>query len=165
MLTSPRIPCVRRNAIPVFSAAGTSWPRRRLFTPPRNLGLAARTTRTRCFDWEDEGSDLEAEILEFMKSSSKPESFPTRIELVEAGRVDLAEAVVSRGGWLSFGWDSETEEEIGNNGAWNDNNNDDDDKDCSNFGEAKLHDEEASSILSLYPYANNETEYGSTTLC
>lgn len=66
-----------------------------------------------CKDWDDntgeEGgfSPLEAEILEFMRNSKNPLEFPTKEELVAAGRVDLAEAIVRRGGWLAFGWDLE----------------------------------------------------------
>ncbi|EXB63804.1 hypothetical protein L484_021075 [Morus notabilis] len=64
----------------------------------------------RCKDWDCEGDfALEAEILEFMKSSEKPDAFPSRKELVDAGRMDLAEAIVKRGGWLSMGWDLEEE--------------------------------------------------------
>ncbi|MED6206696.1 hypothetical protein PIB30_029309 [Stylosanthes scabra] len=61
---------------------------------------------------EDEGvaeegvlSPLETEILEFMRSSKNPSAFPSREELLEAGRVDLADAIVTKGGWLAFGWD------------------------------------------------------------
>ncbi|MED6128808.1 hypothetical protein PIB30_101514, partial [Stylosanthes scabra] len=50
-------------------------------------------------------SPLETEILEFMRSSKNPSAFPTREELLEAGRVDLADAIVTKGGWLAFGWD------------------------------------------------------------
>lgn len=64
----------------------------------------------RCRDWDGEGDfALEAEILEFMKSSERPEAFPSRKELVDAGRMDLAEAIVKRGGWLSMGWDLDEE--------------------------------------------------------
>ncbi|RWW82878.1 hypothetical protein BHE74_00008636 [Ensete ventricosum] len=49
--------------------------------------------------------DVEAEIYEFMRRSAKPMDFPTRDELVAAGRADLAETVAARGGWLTFGWD------------------------------------------------------------
>jgi hypothetical protein len=48
---------------------------------------------------------LEEDIFEFMRKSKKPDVFPTRGELIEAGRRDLAEAVIAQGGWLSFGWD------------------------------------------------------------
>lgn len=50
-------------------------------------------------------SSLEAEILEFMQKSENPGAFPTKDELVAAGRVDLAEAIVKEGGWLAYGWD------------------------------------------------------------
>ncbi|MCD7472166.1 hypothetical protein HAX54_013173 [Datura stramonium] len=52
---------------------------------------------------------LEAEILAFMEKSQNPHAFPTRKDLEKAGRVDLLEAIKSRGGWYSFGWDSEEE--------------------------------------------------------
>lgn len=55
-------------------------------------------------------ADVEAEIYEFMQNSAKPTDFPTKQELVAAGRADLAEAVVARGGWLAFGWDLEINE-------------------------------------------------------
>ncbi|CAJ1931679.1 unnamed protein product [Sphenostylis stenocarpa] len=59
----------------------------------------------RCKDWGGEFSSLEAQILEFMQSSDKPEAFPTKEELVAAGRVDLVNAIVNEGGWLAFGWE------------------------------------------------------------
>ncbi|WMV28515.1 hypothetical protein MTR67_021900 [Solanum verrucosum] len=52
---------------------------------------------------------LEAEILAFMEKSQNPDAFPTRKDLEKAGRVDLIEAIRNRGGWYSFGWDSEEE--------------------------------------------------------
>ncbi|KAA8532950.1 hypothetical protein F0562_032933 [Nyssa sinensis] len=62
--------------------------------------------------WESEGdSALEAAILEFMKKSEKPDVFPTKKDLVEAGRMDLVEAIVKKGGWLSLGWDLDDENE------------------------------------------------------
>ncbi|PSR85041.1 Protein PTST like [Actinidia chinensis var. chinensis] len=69
-----------------------------------------------CKNWESEGDlALETEILEFMKESERPEAFPTKEELIDAGRMDLVEAIVKRGGWFSLGWDlgdeSEHEEE------------------------------------------------------
>lgn len=39
-----------------------------------------------------------------MCRSAKPGAFPTREELVAAGRADLAAAVASSGSWLSLGW-------------------------------------------------------------
>lgn len=50
--------------------------------------------------------DLEEAIYEFMRRSDKPGAFPTRAELVAAGRADLAAAVDACGGWLSLGWSS-----------------------------------------------------------
>ncbi|XP_012568263.1 protein PTST homolog 2, chloroplastic isoform X2 [Cicer arietinum] len=60
---------------------------------------------TRCKDWVGDLSSLEEEILEFMKNSDNPETFPSKEELIKAGRLDLAEAIVKEGGWLSYGWD------------------------------------------------------------
>ncbi|PUZ37557.1 hypothetical protein GQ55_9G129200 [Panicum hallii var. hallii] len=50
--------------------------------------------------------ELEEAIYDFMRRSAKPGAFPTREELVAAGRADLAAAVASSGGWLSLGWSS-----------------------------------------------------------
>jgi hypothetical protein len=50
--------------------------------------------------------ELEEAIYDFMRRSDKPGRFPTREELVAAGRADLAAAVASSGGWLSLGWSS-----------------------------------------------------------
>ena len=44
-----------------------------------------------------------------MRRSKKPDVFPTKEELIEAGKRGLAEAVVAQGGWLAFGWDLEKE--------------------------------------------------------
>nr|XP_043624509.1 protein PTST homolog 2, chloroplastic isoform X2 [Erigeron canadensis] len=52
---------------------------------------------------------LEQEILEFMKISKNPDDFPTKKELLEAGRVDLVNAIAKKGGWLSFGWDDDSD--------------------------------------------------------
>lgn len=54
--------------------------------------------------------ELEEEILAFMEISENPNVFPTRKELEKAGRVDLVEAIKKRGGWFSFGWDSEDDD-------------------------------------------------------
>ncbi|XP_011006588.1 PREDICTED: uncharacterized protein LOC105112553 isoform X3 [Populus euphratica] len=58
-------------------------------------------------DWESsEGSiALETEILEFMNSSKNPEMFPSKKQLIDAGRMDLVEAILKEGGWLALGWD------------------------------------------------------------
>ncbi|KAJ0095168.1 hypothetical protein Patl1_16311 [Pistacia atlantica] len=53
---------------------------------------------------------LEAAILEFMKSSENPERFPTKKQLMDAGRMDLVEAITRQGGWLTFGWDLDDDE-------------------------------------------------------
>ncbi|GJN23704.1 hypothetical protein PR202_gb11373 [Eleusine coracana subsp. coracana] len=50
--------------------------------------------------------DLEEAIYDFMRRSAKPGAFPTREELLAAGRADLAAAVASCGGWLALGWSS-----------------------------------------------------------
>ncbi|KAJ0679672.1 putative [Hydroxymethylglutaryl-CoA reductase (NADPH)] kinase [Helianthus annuus] len=47
---------------------------------------------------------LEGEILEFMKSSRNPNDFPTEKELLDAGRSDLVDAIIKKGGWMSLGW-------------------------------------------------------------
>ncbi|KAL5100356.1 hypothetical protein RYX36_004683 [Vicia faba] len=72
-----------------------------------NRGLCWSCSRflTRCKDWAGDFSSLEDEILEFMQKSENPDAFPTKEELVKAGRADLAEAIVKEGGWLSYGWD------------------------------------------------------------
>ncbi|GAB2262438.1 hypothetical protein Droror1_Dr00003435 [Drosera rotundifolia] len=54
---------------------------------------------------------LEGEIVEFMNGSKKPDKFPTRKELIEAGRLDLVEGIVKRGGWMVLGWDVDDEKE------------------------------------------------------
>ncbi|KAL1355126.1 hypothetical protein AAHE18_05G092000 [Arachis hypogaea] len=54
---------------------------------------------------EEVFSPLEAELLEFMRSSEKPSAFPTREELVAAGRVDLVDAIVTKECYLVYGWD------------------------------------------------------------
>ncbi|XBH53869.1 protein FLOURY ENDOSPERM 6, chloroplastic isoform X1 [Aegilops tauschii subsp. strangulata] len=48
--------------------------------------------------------EVEEAIYDFMRRSDKPGAFPTRAELLAAGRADLAAAVESSGGWLSLGW-------------------------------------------------------------
>ncbi|CAM0875402.1 unnamed protein product [Alopecurus aequalis] len=51
--------------------------------------------------------ELEEAIYDFMRRSDKPGAFPTRAELLAAGRADLAAAVASSGGWLALGWSSD----------------------------------------------------------
>lgn len=59
---------------------------------------------------EDEA--LELELLQFMKNSKNPQMFPSKRELIESGRADLAEAIQKRGGWMSMGWEDDDEGEI-----------------------------------------------------
>ncbi|KAL0336297.1 UNVERIFIED_CONTAM: protein PTST2, chloroplastic [Sesamum radiatum] len=66
-----------------------------------------------CWCKQGEGDiELEAEIMDFMAKSPKPTMFPTMDELMEAGRVDLVEAIKKKGGWYSLGWD---ERNVGDN--------------------------------------------------
>lgn len=67
---------------------------------------------TRCEkDCDCEGNwVLEAEILEFMSASENPELFPTKKQLLDAGRMDLVDGIVGQGGWLAFGWHTDDED-------------------------------------------------------
>ena len=68
----------------------------------------------RCKDWDSDGDfSLEAEILEFMENSKNPEAFPSKKDFIDGGRKDLADAIIRKGGWLSFGWDLDEEREEG----------------------------------------------------
>ncbi|XP_010256212.1 PREDICTED: uncharacterized protein LOC104596647 isoform X2 [Nelumbo nucifera] len=65
-----------------------------------------------CKSWEGEGdSALEDEILNFMQKSDNRDVFPSKKELIDAGRMDLVEAIEKQGGWLTYGWDADDEEE------------------------------------------------------
>ena len=55
---------------------------------------------------------LELELLEFMKNSKNPQMFPSKRELIQSGRADLAEAIEKSGGWMSMGWEDDDEGEI-----------------------------------------------------
>lgn len=55
---------------------------------------------------------LELELLESMKNSKNPQMFPSKRELIESGRADLAEAIEKSGGWMSMGWEDDDEGEI-----------------------------------------------------
>ncbi|XP_076894252.1 protein PTST homolog 2, chloroplastic-like [Bidens hawaiensis] len=48
---------------------------------------------------------LEGEIMEFMEGSRNPNCFPSKKELLEAGRGDLVDAIIEKGGWMTLGWD------------------------------------------------------------
>lgn len=67
-----------------------------------------------CLCKEGDGIDgevgLEAEILEFMNTSEKPDKFPTKKELINGGRRDLVDAIIKTGGWFSLGWESDDDE-------------------------------------------------------
>ncbi|KAG9134470.1 hypothetical protein Leryth_019927 [Lithospermum erythrorhizon] len=58
---------------------------------------------SRCMSEGDR--ELEEKILEFMEKSEKPNRFPTKKELMNAGRIDLVEEIQERGGWFSLGWE------------------------------------------------------------
>lgn len=62
------------------------------------------------WDFEDD-STLEEEIMEFMRTSGKPESFPKMEELVDAGRMDLVEAIRNHGGRFAEVWHLDREED------------------------------------------------------
>lgn len=86
---------------------------------PEGKGGNYRDSYSRCggfvrrcrTDWNSEGDlALEAEILEFMRNSENPEAFPSKKQLMNAGRMDLVEAIARQGGWLAFGWDFDDED-------------------------------------------------------
>ncbi|KAF8390281.1 hypothetical protein HHK36_024806 [Tetracentron sinense] len=89
----------------------------RIESPVRGSGFVWR-----CKGWENEGDPaLEAEIFEFMLKSKKPDFFPTKKELLDAGRMDLVEGIAKQGGWLSLGWDLDEEGPVQEDGfpGWN----------------------------------------------
>ncbi|PWA70174.1 cyclomaltodextrinase [Artemisia annua] len=45
-----------------------------------------------------------------MKNSSTPNDFPTKKQLLDAGRLDLVTAISNTGGWLAFGWDDDDQD-------------------------------------------------------
>ncbi|XP_076925043.1 protein PTST homolog 2, chloroplastic [Bidens hawaiensis] len=59
------------------------------------------------------GLELEKELLVFMKNNSSLE-FPTRKQLLDAGRTDLVNAISNTRGWLTLGWDYEEEHDFTN---------------------------------------------------
>ncbi|KAI3730957.1 hypothetical protein L1987_62138 [Smallanthus sonchifolius] len=75
-----------------------------------------KETRTRsgfsCEGYLDSEAELslEIEILVFMKNSRNPDEFPTKKQLLDAGRVDLVNAIAKTGGWLALGWDYSEDE-------------------------------------------------------
>ncbi|XP_077239767.1 protein PTST homolog 2, chloroplastic-like isoform X2 [Tasmannia lanceolata] len=113
-LTTPaKVPNPNPNPNPnVFLCSSTFSPRNSL-----TLTLAPPLRRMRVWEvkgdagFDDNVDDLEAEILDFMEKSPNPRDFPTKDELIAAGRMDLVVAIATQGGWLTFGWDSEEEQE------------------------------------------------------
>ncbi|KAL8157191.1 protein PTST homolog 2, chloroplastic isoform X2 [Apium graveolens] len=77
-------------------------------------GKGRKIESWRCLCKGGEGIDgevgLEAEILEFMNQSKKPDKFPTKKELIDGGRIDLVEAIIKTGGWFSLGWETDDDE-------------------------------------------------------
>lgn len=70
-----------------------------------------------CKSWEGEGDPaLEHEVLEFMKFSKNPQKFPSKRELIDAGRMDLVELIMKKGGWMTIGWGDEDEREVSEDG-------------------------------------------------
>eukprot|EP00850_Spirogloea_muscicola_P013408 SM000091S24566 [mRNA] locus=s91:10407:14053:+ [translate_table: standard] len=49
-------------------------------------------------------------VFRFMQQSSDPGAFPSRRQLLQAGRSDLADAILQAGGWLAIGWETDEEE-------------------------------------------------------
>ncbi|KAE9605494.1 hypothetical protein Lal_00025015 [Lupinus albus] len=90
-----------RNPVHRFSSLSLgSSPRKR-----NSLKVLCKRRKKKKNREEVDSSFLEEEILEFMQNSNNPNVFPTREELVAAGRVDLVEAIVKEGGWFTLGWD------------------------------------------------------------
>eukprot|EP00850_Spirogloea_muscicola_P009532 SM000053S17489 [mRNA] locus=s53:750374:754015:- [translate_table: standard] len=49
-------------------------------------------------------------VFRFMQQSSDPGAFPSRRQLLQAGRSDLVHAILQAGGWLAIGWETDEEE-------------------------------------------------------
>lgn len=56
--------------------------------------------------------DLEEEIYGFMEISANPTIFPSKEDLIVAGREDLVRAIAKKRGWMAYGWDSDDENEV-----------------------------------------------------
>ncbi|KAL9272154.1 PTST homolog 2, chloroplastic-like protein [Drosera capensis] len=108
LIISP-FPLIRRNFHPLFCFKLGSQ------NPDGLLTVLSGSDRVlgSCKKVEKGDSDvgLEGKIVEFMNGSKKPDKFPTRKELIEAGRLDLVEGIVNRGGWMVLGWDVDDEKE------------------------------------------------------
>ncbi|XP_062111720.1 protein PTST homolog 2, chloroplastic isoform X2 [Humulus lupulus] len=113
-LSEPRFRRTQRRFVPLSVVGAKDHHRFGLYRSPdycRVLHCGWSGFVRRCGVWDSEGDfELEAEILEFMNNSNKPGAFPSKKELVDAGRNDLVKAIVKQGGWLSSGWDLDEEE-------------------------------------------------------
>ncbi|KAL5211103.1 hypothetical protein ABZP36_006726 [Zizania latifolia] len=95
---------------PLAAASSSSSrppPNRRVYRRQRAPWTPTPGTERRPYNVAGDDEGLEEAIYEFMCCSDKPGAFPTRAELVAAGRTDLAVAVDSCEGWLSLGWPSD----------------------------------------------------------
>ncbi|KAL5219201.1 hypothetical protein ABZP36_019885 [Zizania latifolia] len=104
----PRATAARRGRLllPLAPLASSRpHPNRRVYR--RQRAPTPGTERRPSYNAARDDEELEEAIYEFMRRSDKPGAFPTRAELVAAGRADLAAAVDSIGGWLSLGWPSD----------------------------------------------------------
>lgn len=55
---------------------------------------------------------LEMEVFQFMESSGQLDVFPSKKDLINAGRYDLANSIEKQGGWLAVGFEDEAEEDF-----------------------------------------------------
>ncbi|GMN41762.1 hypothetical protein TIFTF001_010980 [Ficus carica] len=77
---------------------------RRWYVPPTKRRCCTTKPLLRASVGESDiynADELEEEILEFMVNSENPELFPSKKELVDAGRDDLVDAIVNQGGLLN----------------------------------------------------------------
>lgn len=84
------------------------------FSVTRVLKSSCISSDIRPTCWKgDAETDLELEenVYEFMRTSQNPYSFPTKKELLDAGRADLALSISMRGGWFALGWNLEDGDE------------------------------------------------------
>lgn len=118
-LTALRPSAILLSSFPRLSSGSLSsflpLPSKKIQGPYPNLRISSSSSLGFCgkkgedaFDVSDE---WDAEIYEFMAKSEDPTKFPTREQLIAAGRPDLAEAIGRVGGWLAFGWRLEQEDE------------------------------------------------------
>ncbi|GAQ83436.1 putative 5-AMP-activated protein kinase [Klebsormidium nitens] len=96
---------------PVSLLPGTSRvPSRKHFrSSRRRRKWDGRISAQKNDDVASEYLELEMEIFQFMETSGRPDVFPSKQDLIDAGRLDLADLVQKRGGWLAVGWEDENE--------------------------------------------------------